>query len=32
MALELFTPEGFFDPSMVGFTIVNCYINRFIPV
>jgi len=23
MALELFTPDGYFDPSMVGFTIVN---------
>ena len=25
MALELFTPNGFFDPSLVGFTIVNSY-------
>jgi len=23
MALDLFTPEGFFHPSMTGFTIVN---------
>jgi len=25
MVLDLFTPEGFFDPPRVGFTIVNSY-------
>jgi len=25
MALDLFTPDGFFDPSMTGFTIINSY-------
>jgi len=28
MALNLFTPEGFFDPSMVAFTIVNSYSTK----
>lgn len=28
MALELFTPEGFFNPFMVGITVVNCYSTK----
>jgi len=28
MARELFTPDGSFDPSMVGFTIVNSYSTK----
>jgi len=28
MALELFTPDGFFNPSTTGFTIVNCYSTK----
>jgi len=28
MALDLFTPDGFFDPSMTGFTIINSYSTK----
>jgi len=28
MALDLFTPDGFFNPSTTGFTIVNSYSTK----
>jgi len=28
MALDLFTPDGFFNRSTTGFTIVNCYSTK----
>jgi len=28
MALDLFTPDGFFNPSTTGFTIINCYSTK----
>jgi len=28
MALDLFTPDGFFNPSTVGFTIINSYSTK----
>ena len=28
MALDLFTPDGFFNPSTTGFTIINSYITK----
>jgi len=28
MALDLFTPDGFFNPSMTGFTIINSYSTK----
>jgi len=28
IALDLFTPDGFFNPSTTGFTIINCYSTK----
>jgi len=28
MALDLFTPDGFFNPSTTGFTIINSYSTK----
>ena len=28
MALDLFTPDGFFNPSTTGFMIINCYSTK----